>query len=88
MGERWYVVVNVGCIECGVSSNVVLLTRDKARADAEADRCGSLFDWRQGGQNSFEVFEVEPEVLAAEYEPSPAVGDGHGADLGTTEPRR
>lgn len=53
-----YVVVNIGCIECGVSSDIVLITRDKATADAIAVRCEGDFAWREGGQNRFAVFEV------------------------------
>jgi hypothetical protein len=51
-------VFNIGCIECGVSSNVVGLytTQDEAMRIAEA--CDDTLSWRQGGQNSFEVFDL------------------------------
>lgn len=53
-----YLVMNIGCIECGVSSNVVGIFEDKNKAVALAEEFDSKFSWRQGGQNSFEVFEL------------------------------
>jgi len=64
-----YLVMNIGCIECGVSSNIVGLFADKARADAVAEACDDKHSWRQHGQNSYEVFELpEPEIIDPEYE--------------------
>lgn len=64
-----YIVVNIGCIECGVSSKVVGVFAKKERADAVAEKCDSLHNWRQGGQNNFEVFEIpEAEKIDPEYE--------------------
>ena len=66
--EKKYIVINIGCIECGVSSNVVGVFADKAKADAVASACGDKYDWRQGGQNTFEVFELpEPEIINPDY---------------------
>ena len=63
-----YLVMNIGCIECGVSSNIVGLFADEARADAVAKACQDKHDWRHGGQNSYEVFELpEPELVDPEY---------------------
>lgn len=55
-----YLVINIGCIECGVSSNVVGVFTDKDKADEVAVNLNETHAWREGGQNSFEVFE-EPE---------------------------
>lgn len=63
-----FIVVNIGCLECGVSSNIVGVFDDQARADAEAARCDKNFGWREGGQNSFEVFPMpEMNPVAEEY---------------------
>lgn len=55
-----YILINIGCIECGVSSNIVGVFTDKAKADEVAAGLNETHAWREGGQNSFEVFE-EPE---------------------------
>jgi hypothetical protein len=51
-------VFNIGCIECGVSSNVVGVYESKEEADTVARLCQSKLHWRQRGQNSFEVFDL------------------------------
>lgn len=67
-----YVVVNIGCIECGVSSALVGVFEHKHEAQAVATRLDKSHDWRQGGQNRFEVFELPPEgVIADEYAEPP-----------------
>lgn len=58
METKLYVVVNIGCIECGVSTNIVGTYTDKQQAEEIAKRCDDLYDWREGGQNAFEVFEL------------------------------
>lgn len=64
-----WLVMNIGCIECGVSSAVVGVFADKAKADEIAAECDKKYDWREGGQNAFEVFELpEAEQIAPEYE--------------------
>ena len=63
-----YLVMNIGCIECSVSSKIVGLFADKARADAVAEACNEKHSWREHGQNNFEVFALpEPERVDAEY---------------------
>jgi len=63
-----YVVVNIGCIECGVSSNIVAVVADRPAAERLAEECAEKFSWREGGQNAFEVFELPAEgVVGAEY---------------------
>lgn len=71
-----WIVVNVGCIECGVSTAIVGRFSSESAAQAIADRLGKSHNWREGGQNSFEVFpEPDLDVIADEYvfvpEPSP-----------------
>lgn len=71
-----FVVVNIGCIECGVSSNIVGVFADEAEAERVADACGTAYDWREGGQNSFRVFPLpEVGVIADEYALARATGD-------------
>jgi len=64
-----WLVINIGCIECGVSSNVVGLFETEQEAAEIAKKLDGKYDWREGGQNSFEVFPL-PEVgkINPEYE--------------------
>lgn len=63
-----WVVVNIGCIECGVSSNIVGVFDSKERAEEIAVEFSDKFSWREGGQNDFEVFPMpEANVIADEY---------------------
>ena len=65
MIKKW-LLFNVGCIECGVSSAVVGLFSDKLKAE----KIGALLDkhhgWREGGQNSYEIFDLT-QPMADEY---------------------
>lgn len=64
-----FLLMNIGCIECGVSSNVVGLYETEEAANADGEKCEEHLHWREGGQNSFEVFDLEapqaPEYAAA-----------------------
>lgn len=53
-----WVVVNIGCIECGVSSAIVGVFDAEEDARAVCDRLGSVeaMTWREGGQNAYEAF--------------------------------
>ena len=63
-----WLVMNIGCIECGVSSAIVGVFGDKEKAEAVAYECSEKYSWREGGQNAFKVFELpEPEIVAPEY---------------------
>ena len=63
-----YIVVNIGCIECGVSSNIVGIFNTEREAKIVANLCYEKLDWREGGQNAFEVFKLpEVGVLNSEY---------------------
>lgn len=63
---KGFLVMNIGCIECGVSSGVVGVYETQDEADAIASKCDHHLSWREGGQNSFEVFDLSAEQ-AAEY---------------------
>ena len=61
-----YLVFNVGCIECGVSSNVVGTYKTKEEAEKVSEIMSEKLHWREHGQNSFEVFDLEAKQ-AIEY---------------------
>jgi hypothetical protein len=66
--KRW-IVVNIGCIECGVSSAIVGVFTNHATAKAHAERLSDSHAWREGGQNCFDVFPMPAcNVVAREYE--------------------
>ena len=46
-----WLVFNVGCIECGVSSNVVAVYPTEQEANAVAEKLNEVHAWREGGQN-------------------------------------
>lgn len=65
-----WIVVNIGCIECGVPSNIVGVFASKEQANEIADKFEVKFQWRGRGQNSFEVFPLpETGVIHSEYLP-------------------
>lgn len=65
--KKW-IVVNIGCIECGVSSNIVGVFDNEEVAKEIAARFNNIFSWREGGQNDFEVFEMpELNTIHPEY---------------------
>lgn len=57
-GINRYLVFNVGCIECGVSSNIVGTYETEQQAKEIASLMDSELSWREGGLNSFEVFDL------------------------------
>lgn len=63
---KGFLVFNIGCIECGVSSNVVGVYDTKEEADSVCEKCADSIHWREGGQNGFEVFDLSAEQ-AEEY---------------------
>lgn len=63
--HRW-LVFNIGCIECGVSSNVVKTYADRADAEEAVNILSDSLHWREGGQNAFQVFDLWTDQ-SAEY---------------------
>jgi hypothetical protein len=64
-----YIVVNIGCIECGVSSNIVGIFDNKEKAESIVAKCKEKYYWREHGQNSFEIFEMpEINIVNIEYD--------------------
>ena len=64
-----WLVMNIGCIECGVSSKIVGVFSDEKKASEVAIACHKKYSWREGGQNEFEVFEMPgAEVVDPEYD--------------------
>ena len=73
MGPKLWILVNIGCIECGVSSQIVGVFDDEAHARALAEQLGESHGWRESGQNAFEVFPMPAvnEIHAEYLEPQP-----------------
>lgn len=67
-----WLVVNIGCIERGVSRFAIFGPfNSESEAKSVAARLDDTHSWREGGQNSFDVFPM-PTVLnecAPGYEP-------------------
>ena len=80
MQIKRYMVFNIGCLECGVTSDVVGFYDDKEEAEAVAEWLYESLHWLEDGQNSFEVFDLHadqaPEYAAAiaARPPSPSAG--------------
>lgn len=71
-----WLVFDVGCIECGVSSNVVAIYPTEQEANAVAEKLNNTYEWREGGQNSYEVFKLgELHEVNAEYKDVLANGE-------------
>lgn len=64
-----WIVVNIGCIECGVSSNIVGVFTTEEKAEQVSKACDEKYGWREEGDNHFEVFPMpEPNTINAEYQ--------------------
>ena len=64
-----YIVFNIGCLECGVSSNIVGVFKNKDKALKIKKICDEKYSWRKNGDNDFIVFELpESEVINSEYD--------------------
>jgi hypothetical protein len=53
-----YVVVDIGCIECGEETKVLGVFADKSEAEHVAEDHGAP-DYFNGGQHAVEVFETD-----------------------------
>lgn len=64
-----YLVVNIGCLDCRVSSQIVGLFETEEEASEIARKCLDKYSWRECGNNNFEVFPLPPVgILNDEYE--------------------
>lgn len=55
---KLYIVVDIGCIECGMVTEIILVTQNKKEATKL-----STGEYFAGGQRSLEMFEKEIEVI-------------------------
>ncbi|NYV67599.1 hypothetical protein HYI36_20175 [Bacillus sp. Gen3] len=55
----YFVAVDIGCIECGESSNVLGVFTSKSVADKVVRDHEKRQSHHWGGQHSFEVFEID-----------------------------
>lgn len=63
-----WLVMNIGCIECEASSNVVGVFSNKERADELAEALYKTHNWRESGHHRYEVFEIpEQDFVNPEY---------------------
>ena len=70
-----WLVFDVGCIECGVSSNVVAIYPTEQEPNAVAEKLNNTYEWREAGQNSYEVFKLG-ELYEVESEYKDVLADG------------
>lgn len=54
-----YIVVNIGCIECGVPSKIVGVFETEKEAKKIADILDIKANWRYGGENHFNVYPIK-----------------------------
>ena len=54
-----YLLVDIGCIECGSASNIVGLFPTETEAETARRTCAENLDWHDGRQHIFEVFDLE-----------------------------
>lgn len=65
--DSTYVVIDIGCLECGESSNIVGAYSNKARADSIATRLNKNLSFTTG-QHAYEVFKLpELNTIGAYY---------------------
>ena len=51
-----WIVVDIGCIECGASSGIVGMFDNEVAANAIAYQLHSEADFKDGGQHKYDVF--------------------------------
>ena len=56
-----YVVVDIGCIECGETSSVLGIFTDKEKAIEISKKCEEYQEKNWHGQHDFEIYEVDKE---------------------------
>lgn len=61
MNTKKYVVVDIGCIECGEPSTVLGIFNDKKKAESVREKYENIQEENWHGQHYFEIFEVDEE---------------------------
>lgn len=68
MVKTMFILVNIGCIECGVSTQIVGVFSTEEKANELAEKLGKEYGCREGGKNAFEVFPMpEIDIVNSEY---------------------
>ena len=58
-----YVVVDIGCIECGEPSGVLGIFTNEEEAEKVAEKYAEIQSNNWSGQHHFEIFEVKEENI-------------------------
>ena len=64
---KYYVLVDIGCLECGEESNVIGIFTDKNKAEQEKQDHEVAQDEMWYGQHDFEIFEREIDKVYYSY---------------------
>lgn len=56
---KYYVVVDIGCIECGESTNILGIFENEAKAGEILKDHEERQKEKWSGQHAFEIFEIE-----------------------------
>lgn len=62
-----FVVMEIGCIECGVPSNLIGIFQDELQAIEARDQCAEKMHWRYGGENDFLIFKCAVKDLNTNF---------------------
>lgn len=66
-----WLVFNIGCLHCSVTSAIVGVFAAKHQADFIAEVLNKKMSWRQDGHNIYTVFPLPvSESIADEYKPA------------------
>lgn len=58
-----YVVVDIGCIECGEESAILGIFNDKNKAEKVRKKYDKIQEENWTGQHHFEIFEIKEENI-------------------------
>lgn len=54
-----YVVMEIGCLECGVPSSLIGIFQNASDAIRVRNECKVTMNWRYGGDNAFKIFKLK-----------------------------
>lgn len=57
--EVKWILMNIGCIECGISSQIIGVFSDQKEAQKLASILKDKGYWEKGGKNHYEVFSLD-----------------------------